>query len=218
VRGLACCYTGLPFLAVALWSEGPEVADALLSALAAQQPRLRHEPAYALVAEPVCSQLAAVADVQEVQEEVKRVLSPAHLAPPSPASARWPTVRLGLRDLPALEDLHRAVPPMAWTPKTLAYGPARGIYVDGQLAAAAGVHFSTSWVTEIGHIVTRPAWRRQGMAEALVRALISDLQGQTERIFLMHFSANQAAERLYDRLGFVPYERLVLARFRLGGQ
>ncbi|MDI7277034.1 MAG: GNAT family N-acetyltransferase [Anaerolineae bacterium] len=215
LTGVACCYTGLPFLAVALWSEAPEVAAALLEALAARQPRLRREPVYALVSEDIRDQLAVVAEVDEVREEVKRVFAPARLAPASAAAARWRPVPLTRHDLPALEELHRSVPPMAWTPRALDYGPCRGIYADRMLVAAAGVHFSTPEVTEVGHIVTHPDWRRRGMAEAVVRALLVDLQGRTGHIFLMHFADNQAAESLYARLGFAPQGQLFLTRFRL---
>ncbi len=215
VRGLACCYTGLPFLAVALWSEEPEICAALLRALAAHQPRLRREPVYALVAEPICHQLKAVAEIEEVQEEIKRVLSPAGLTPATMAPARWEAVPLTARDLPALEALYGTVPAMAWGPKALDLGPFRGVYSGGELAAAAGTHFHTPQVSEIGHIVTRPEHRRQGMAEATIRAVAADLAGRSERIFLMHFDDNEAAGRLYERLGFLPYGRLYLTRFRL---
>lgn len=215
LRGLACCYTGLPFLAVALWSEAPEVTAALLFTLAEHQPRLRTEPAYALVAEPILRQLALVARVEAFYEEVKLVLPRQGLTPPSPAAARWPTEPLGPQDVAALKDLYQEVPVTAWTPKTLGYGPWRGIYVADELGAAAGVHFSTPWVSELGHVATRPAYRRHGMAEAVVRAVIGDLQGHTDHIFLMHFADNEPAAQFYRRLGFVEYGRLLLTRFRV---
>ncbi len=215
VRGLACCYTGLPFLAVALWAEAAEVTHALLRALAAHQPRLRAEPAYVVLSLPTYKHLQAVTVVEEAIHEVKRVYSVAEAAPPSAAAQYWRPVPLGPQDLPALTNLYDSVPAVAWTPLSLSYGPARGIYVGGQLAAAAGVHYHTPWVTEIGHIVTRPEQRRRGMAEAVVRALLADLQGHTRHIFLMHVTANRAAARLYARLGFAPYTRMLLVRFRL---
>lgn len=215
IRGLACCYTGLPFLAVGLWSEAPGVAAALLRTLATHQPRLQRERAYALVREPISRQLQQVARVEEVQEEVKRVYSAAAAGPPRPAAARWQPVPLDRRDLPALAELHAEVPAVAWTPRALEYGPARGIYVDGRLAAAAGVHFCTPWVAEIGHIATLPGYRRQGMAEAAVRALLADLEGRTEHIFLMHFADNVAAARLYRPLGFLEHSRLLLTGFHI---
>ncbi len=214
VRGLACCYTGLPFLAVGLWSEGPAVAKALLAELAAHQPRLLREPVYALVDEAVCRQLAQAATVEQVQEELKRVLGPGGLAParqPSP----WQAVRLGPGDLPALAALYATAPVTAWSPGALEHGPFWGIRVQGELVSAAGTHLLTPWVTEIGHITTHPAQRRRGLAEATIRGLVAGLQGQTECIYLMHFSDNEEAGRLYERLGFGIYGRLYLTRFRL---
>jgi len=212
VRGLACCFTGLPFLAVALWSEGAEVARALLAELAAHQPRLWREPAYSLVGEAICRQLAEAA-VEEVQEEIKRVLPPAGLA--APGTAPRQAVRLGPRDLPALAALYATAPVVAWSPRALDHGPFWGIYEGGRLVSAAGTHLLTPEVAEIGHLATHPAHRRQGLAGAAIRALVSDLLGQTERIFLMHFTGNEEAGRLYERLGFQVYGKLYLTRFRL---
>ncbi len=48
-------------------------------------------------------------------------------------------------------------------------------------------------VAEIGHIATHPAHRRRGLAAAAIRALVGDLLGQTERIFLTHLAGNDEA-------------------------
>jgi ribosomal protein S18 acetylase RimI-like enzyme len=215
VRGLACCYTGLPFLAVALWAESAEETRALLYALAEHQPRLRSELVYSLVGAPVRDLLAAVTVVEEAHEEIKRIVPPTGLCPPAPGSAQWPTAPLTHADLPALAELHRTGPPMAWTPRSLDFGPARGVWLDGRLVAAAGVHFCTPWVTEIGHIITHPNYRRRGLAESVVRSLAGDLLGRTAHVFLMHFSSNDPAASLYERLGFVEHARLWLTGFRL---
>lgn len=54
-------------------------------------------------------------------------------------------------------------------------------------------------------VFVRPAWRRRGLGERLVRQVIAHA---AEHVLLLQASvvtSNRAARRIYGRLGFVPY-------------
>lgn len=53
------------------------------------------------------------------------------------------------------------------------------------------------------NIAVAPAWQRQGVAAALLRALMDTLRPETLNLFLEVRQSNQPARTLYQRLGFV---------------
>ena len=56
----------------------------------------------------------------------------------------------------------------------------------------------------VAYLYTDPAWKRRGIAEGLLRAVMSSLAAAGEdRIHLWVTAGNTAAERIYDRLGFI---------------
>jgi ribosomal protein S18 acetylase RimI-like enzyme len=52
------------------------------------------------------------------------------------------------------------------------------------------------------NVYVEPAWRRQGVAEAMMRALLETLDRRGIRRIVLHASPD--GRRLYERLGFVP--------------
>jgi RimJ/RimL family protein N-acetyltransferase len=54
-------------------------------------------------------------------------------------------------------------------------------------------------------VYAHPTWRGQGVAEALMRAVIDYARGQVEVVQLAVVTENLVARRLYERLGFQPY-------------
>jgi ribosomal protein S18 acetylase RimI-like enzyme len=56
----------------------------------------------------------------------------------------------------------------------------------------------------VAYLYTDPAWKRHGIAEGLLRAVMSALAEDGEdRIHLWVTAGTTAAERIYERLGFV---------------
>jgi ribosomal protein S18 acetylase RimI-like enzyme len=57
-------------------------------------------------------------------------------------------------------------------------------------------------------VYVEPPWRRRGVAEALMRALLSALAERGIRRIVLH--ASDDGKRLYQRLGFVPTNEMRL--------
>jgi ribosomal protein S18 acetylase RimI-like enzyme len=58
------------------------------------------------------------------------------------------------------------------------------------------------------NVYVEPPWRRRGVAEALMRALLSALAERGIRRIVLH--ASDDGKRLYQRLGFVPTNEMRL--------
>lgn len=123
--------------------------------------------------------------------------------------------RLSAADLVQISYLYSLVPAMAWTPKTLTYGPCYGIFYGDTLVSIAGVHFATKWSAEIGNIVTHPKHRRLNLAYACTKAVADALKGTTDNVFLCVMSDNAPAIKLYEKMGFVTHQELYLTRFQI---
>jgi ribosomal protein S18 acetylase RimI-like enzyme len=58
------------------------------------------------------------------------------------------------------------------------------------------------------NVYVEPAWRRRGVARALMRALLDDLAARGIRRIVLHASVD--GRRLYERLGFAPTNEMRL--------
>ncbi|MGC4864812.1 GNAT family N-acetyltransferase [Micromonospora sp. DT53] len=74
---------------------------------------------------------------------------------------------------------------------------------DGALVAMAGERCRAAGWTEISAVCTDPAYRRRGLAGALVRTLTTRIHGRGDDAFLHVRENNHGAIRLYQALGFV---------------
>lgn len=59
------------------------------------------------------------------------------------------------------------------------------------------------------NVYVEPHWRRRGVADALMRALLSALHARDIRRVVLH--ASKEGRRLYERLGFVPTNEMLLS-------
>ena len=59
------------------------------------------------------------------------------------------------------------------------------------------------------NVYVEPAWRRRGVAEALMRTLLDALAARGVRRVVLHAAPD--GRRLYERLGFVPTNEMRLA-------
>lgn len=111
-------------------------------------------------------------------------------------------VRLGAADVPEMLELVAQTEPGPFLPRTIELGDYLGIRRGGELVAMAGERFRPDGWTEISAVCTRADYRGQGLASALMGALIASIQERSQRVFLHVMSANTGAIRLYEELGF----------------
>jgi ribosomal protein S18 acetylase RimI-like enzyme len=211
VVGVASHYKDLPFPGLAFAVELDGVLAPLLKALAERSPELRGTSLGTVIPEQRARQLAAATEIESLEVEYQMVVEPETLRRNDSPLVR----RLRPEDLPAMDALAAVGGLMAWRPEVLGHGPAFGAFVDNELAAMAATHFATPDVIEIGNIVTHPAHRRQGLAQACTSALAQACFGLAPRVYLMVMAENEGAFAAYKGLGFWPSERFVFARFRL---
>lgn len=108
--------------------------------------------------------------------------------------------------------------PLSWFAARLDRSAVFGAFASGELVGVAG------WFERDGPkqshkgvlvgMYVRPGSRRAGIGRRLVGAVVEDARGRVELLQLSVVSGNEAARRLYARLGFVEYgvERNALKR------
>jgi ribosomal protein S18 acetylase RimI-like enzyme len=111
-------------------------------------------------------------------------------------------VLLGEADVADMLDLVAETQPGPFLPGTIEFGGYVGIRREGRLVAMAGERLQPPGYVEISAVATDPAHRGQGLAELLVRAVMSSVTDRGAVPFLHAASNNAGAIRLYERLGF----------------
>lgn len=129
-----------------------------------------------------------------------------------------PIRQLTQADLPALQQMYDQQSEVVFSaelfPQSLFFGASDG----ARMSAAGGTHALTPayQVAVLGHILTAPEARRQGYASAITATLASTLlHRQFSTIVLNVFADNQAAIRVYERLGFQAVHKMVTGRATL---
>jgi ribosomal protein S18 acetylase RimI-like enzyme len=121
---------------------------------------------------------------------------------------------LGPADVPAMLDLVRRTQPGPFRPRTIELGEYLGIRHNGALVAMAGERLHPPGWTEISAVCTDPAYRGQGLASRLVRAVAAEIRARGETPFLHTAAANTTAIRLYESIGFTPRRRTLFRILR----
>jgi RimJ/RimL family protein N-acetyltransferase len=111
--------------------------------------------------------------------------------------------RLTIDHADKLRELYRLSGRPAWTPNAMNLGPFYGIIEDdGTISAVAGVHYMTSYGTEIGNVATHPNHKRKGYAAACIKAVVNEVLETSELVVLHYFEENKPAQKLYEKMGF----------------
>lgn len=118
---------------------------------------------------------------------------------------------LGRTDVPEMLALASATQPGPFGSRTIELGAYLGVRRGGVLVAMAGERMRLDGFTEISAVCVDAAYRKQGIAAGLVRALIASIRARSETPFLHVFSSNSQAIALYRKLGFVLRRQLHLA-------
>ena len=135
------------------------------------------------------------------------------------ADAADPEIQeLTVEDVPAMRELADRTKPGPFGQRTIELGGYVGIRRDGRLAAMAGQRFSApsaiagqrfsaagrdgrGW-TEVSAVCTDPAFRGQGLATRLIRAVAAGIRAQGDEVFLHVVDTNRNAIALYENIGF----------------
>jgi len=123
-------------------------------------------------------------------------------------------VVLGDADLSEVLDLIERTKPGPFRTRTMELGTYLGIRRGGALVAMAGERLRPPGYTEISAICTDPAFRGQGFAARLTKAVAHRIRARNETPFLHAASVNTTAIRLYEQLGFVRRMELLFANYR----
>jgi ribosomal protein S18 acetylase RimI-like enzyme len=91
--------------------------------------------------------------------------------------------------------------------------------VDSRIVSTARTDVETSGAAHIVGVATHPAFQNKGYATYCTAALCEGVLTRCERIFLAYAIGNDAAGRVYEKIGFVPLpEKRVRARLRFNQQ
>ncbi|HST81237.1 MAG TPA: GNAT family N-acetyltransferase [Kineosporiaceae bacterium] len=116
-------------------------------------------------------------------------------------------VVLGAEDVPEMLDLVRRTEPGPFLPRTHEMGRYLGIRRGGVLVAMAGERLHPPGWIEVSAVCTDPAFRGQGLAARLIKAVTDGIRDAGAMPFLHLSAANTAAYNLYESLGFVVRQR-----------
>ncbi len=117
--------------------------------------------------------------------------------------------RLDLSDLAAVERIERESYPAPWSRSMFASELAKpsslslaAVTEDGELVGYLVLsRYVDAW--HVMNVAVDPAWRRRGVASALLERLLAETQGDTERGYTLEVRvSNVDAIRLYERFGF----------------
>jgi predicted GNAT family acetyltransferase len=133
---------------------------------------------------------------------------------------------LGPADLADIERLYadglaRGESPDFFFSSMLQQGMFRGVRRRGELVAVAGTHLFAPGVgvCAIGNVYTRLDCRGRGLASVVTSAVVAEAFGRcAETVVLNVRQTNDAARRVYERLGFERYCEFVEGEARRAPQ
>jgi ribosomal protein S18 acetylase RimI-like enzyme len=121
---------------------------------------------------------------------------------------------VGAADAVEAMDLVVRTEPGPFRPRTYELGTYLGLHRDGRLVALAGERLHPVGWTEISAVCTDPAYRRQGLATRLVRAVADLVRSRGETPFLHTGAGNTRAIDLYLAMGFELRREVEFAALR----
>jgi GNAT superfamily N-acetyltransferase len=118
-------------------------------------------------------------------------------------------------DVPEMLALTKLTEPGPFLPRTIELGSYFGIHDSGSLVAMAGERLRPAGFTEVSAVCTHPSFRGRGYGNALMSVVIFGILDRGETPFL-HVKTDNAAVRLYQKLGFQVRAQLHLAVIQHG--
>ena len=124
------------------------------------------------------------------------------------------TIELGEGDVPEMLALVKLTEPGPFLPRTHTLGRYRGVRNESRLVAMAGERMRLGGATEVSAVCTHPDARGRGYAQQLVAELASHITARQDRAFLHVSVDNPGAQKVYERVGFVPRTVITTQVFR----
>ena len=121
-------------------------------------------------------------------------------------------LRIGFGEIEDIKNLIAESYPEAWLDDELVkLNRNFGIYKGSKLVSFAGIHAYSKehQVAAIAHVTTHPDYRRQGLGEIVVSALLNDLKNDIKYIGLNVKTDNSNAINCYKKLGFKEFGKFV---------
>jgi predicted GNAT family acetyltransferase len=120
-------------------------------------------------------------------------------------------------DVPEVLDLVTRTKPGPFLPRTIEFGRYLGIRRNGRLVSMAGERMRGPGWTEISAVCTDDAYRGQGLAARVVRAVAAGIAGRGETALLHVDRKNSSAIRFYENLGFTVRAEMDFVLLEAGG-
>jgi ribosomal protein S18 acetylase RimI-like enzyme len=120
----------------------------------------------------------------------------------APDTSAATPVNLGHLDVPDMLALVAEARPGPFLVRTVEFGGYLGIRHNGRLIAMAGERLRPPGYTEVSAVATHPGHRRKGLAEQLIRAVVSAAAARGDIPFLHAAASNTNAIHLYESMGF----------------
>jgi ribosomal protein S18 acetylase RimI-like enzyme len=128
-----------------------------------------------------------------------------------PAADEVPeAVRLGPEHAAQALQLATLTRPGPFGPRTIELGEYFGCFDDQRMVAMAGERMRAGTLHEISGVCTHPDHQGRGLARRLMLKLVRRQMQRGETPFLHVMRENDAAHRLYERMGFRDYREAVV--------
>jgi len=190
-------YSDLDFLATAFWCRNTR---SLIDLMADYSDRLVTKEFIAICTEEQLNQFGEACVILKPTKERQMI---ADRTTELQCECKQTPVKLSIGHADKLRELYQLSGTPAWTPNAMDLGPFYGIIEDdGTISAVAGVHYVTSFGTEIGNIATHPNHKRKGYAAACIKAVVDEVLMTSELVVLHYFADNIPAQNLYEKMGF----------------
>ena len=131
-----------------------------------------------------------------------------------PPSTEGEVVELGPEDVPEMVRLAEETHPGPFGPQSHLTGRHAGVRRDGRLVAMAGERMRVDGWGEISTVCVHPSVRGEGLGAVVTLAAARQIEARGDRPMLHVRDGNDAAHRLYRRLGFEVRRLVTVGVFR----
>jgi ribosomal protein S18 acetylase RimI-like enzyme len=114
-------------------------------------------------------------------------------------------------DVPQMKELVKLTQPGPFADRTIEFGTFIGIKDGDKLIAMTGERMKVPGHDEISGVCTHPDYQGKGYARALVHAVATLIKQRGNKPFLHVRSANEAAIRSYEAVGFKTRQTLIFS-------